>query len=68
MNEYLTELWAIPVSALLLMSPVWLSVLFVWGRDRLSRSACRYRHPSSVGRRARIVADRRAMLNRKGSR
>ena len=32
-----------------------------WGR-----SACKYRHPASVARRARIVADRRAKLNGRG--
>ena len=32
-----------------------------WGR-----AACKYRHPASVGRRARIVAQRRAQLNRRG--
>ena len=32
-----------------------------WGR-----AACRYRHPASVGRRARIVAQRRARLDGRG--
>lgn len=31
----------------------------------VERAACRRRHPASVGRRARIVADRRAQLNRR---
>ena len=34
--------------------------------DRVERAACRRRHPASVGRRARIVADRRAKLNGRG--
>jgi hypothetical protein len=32
-----------------------------WARRR-----CRYRHPASVGRRARIVAQRRAQLDGRG--
>ena len=31
-----------------------------------ARRACRYRHPASVGRRARIVAQRRAQLDGRG--
>ena len=34
--------------------------------ERWGRAACKYRHPASVGRRARIVAQRRAQLNRRG--
>ena len=34
--------------------------------DAVGRSRCRYRHPASVGRRARIVAQRRARLDRRG--
>lgn len=34
--------------------------------ERYGRAACKYRHPASVGRRARIVAQRRAQLNRRG--
>ena len=34
--------------------------------ERWARSACRYRHPASVGRRARIVAQRRARLDGRG--
>ena len=34
--------------------------------ERVGRAACRRRHPASVGRRARIVADRRAKLNGRG--
>ena len=33
--------------------------------ERYGRAACKYRHPASVGRRARIVAQRRAQLNRR---
>ena len=36
--------------------------------EHVQRNACRRRHPASVARRARIVADRRAVLNRKGRR
>jgi hypothetical protein len=31
--------------------------------ERYQRAACRYRHPASVGRRARIVSQRRAKLD-----
>jgi hypothetical protein len=31
--------------------------------ERYQRAACRYRHPASVARRARIVAQRRARLD-----
>jgi len=31
--------------------------------ERVGRATCKRRHPASVGRRARIVADRRAKLN-----
>ena len=31
--------------------------------ERYGRAACKYRHPASVGRRARIVAQRRARLD-----
>lgn len=34
--------------------------------DRVARRRCRYRHPASVGRRARIVAQRRARIDRRG--
>ena len=34
--------------------------------DRIERAACKRRHPASVGRRARIVADRRARLDGRG--
>ena len=34
--------------------------------ERIARNRCRYRHPASVGRRARIVEQRRAALNRRG--
>ena len=34
--------------------------------DRVERATCKRRHPASVGRRARIVADRRAKLNGRG--
>ena len=34
--------------------------------DRVERATCKRRHPASVGRRARIVADRRAKLNERG--
>ena len=34
--------------------------------ERYGRAACKYRHPASVGRRARIVAQRRAQLNGRG--
>ena len=68
MNEYITELWAVPVSALLLVSPLWLVGLFIWWGDRFSRAACRRRHPAYVGRVKRIARNRRAVLNRKGSR
>ena len=34
--------------------------------ESLGRRRCQYRHPASVGRRARIVAQRRAQLNRRG--
>ena len=33
--------------------------------ERYGRAACKYRHPASVARRARIVAQRRAQLNRR---
>jgi len=33
--------------------------------ERLARNRCRYRHPASVGRRARIVADRRAAIDQR---
>ena len=33
--------------------------------ERCGRAACKYRHPASVGRRARIVAQRRAQLDRR---
>lgn len=31
--------------------------------ERWQRSACKYRHPASVGRRARIIARRRRQLD-----
>ena len=34
--------------------------------DRIERATCRRRHPASVGRRARIVADHRARLDGRG--
>ena len=34
--------------------------------ERVVRAACKRRHPASVGRRARIVAERRAKLNGRG--
>lgn len=34
--------------------------------DRVARGRCRYRHPASVGRRARLVAQRRARIDRRG--
>lgn len=34
--------------------------------ERVERATCKRRHPASVGRRARIVADRRAKLNGRG--
>ena len=33
--------------------------------ERSARSRCRYRHPASVGRRARIVEQRRAAIDRR---
>ena len=36
-----------------------------WIGERLARSRCRYRHPASVGRRERIVQQRRAAINRR---
>ena len=33
--------------------------------ERSARNRCRYRHPSSVGRRARIVEQRRAAIDRR---
>lgn len=45
-------------------------VLSVYLMERVgywvARGRCRYRHPASVGRRARLVAQRRAQLNRRG--
>lgn len=37
-----------------------------WIGERCGRAACKRRHPASVARRARIVAQRRAQLNRRG--
>ena len=34
--------------------------------ERVGRATCKRRHPASVGRRARIVADRRARLDGRG--
>ena len=44
------------------------AIVYVLGRvgESWARSACRYRHPASVGRRARIVAQRRAKLDGRG--
>lgn len=33
--------------------------------ERLARSRCRYRHPASVGRRERIVQQRRAAIDQR---
>jgi hypothetical protein len=33
--------------------------------ERFARSRCRYRHPASVGRRARIVEQRRAAIDQR---
>lgn len=35
-------------------------------QDRCGRAACKRRHPASVARRARIVAQRRARLDGRG--
>ncbi len=37
-----------------------------WIGDRWGRAACKRRHPASVARRARIVAQRRAQLDGRG--
>jgi hypothetical protein len=37
-----------------------------WVAERYQRASCRYRHPASVARRARIVAQRRARLDGRG--
>lgn len=43
-----------------------LAVWFMaWIAERLARSHCRYRHPASVGRRKRIVQQRRAAIDRR---
>ena len=36
-----------------------------WIGERFARNRCQYRHPSSVGRRARIVEQRRAAIDRR---
>lgn len=36
-----------------------------WIGERLARSRCRYRHPASVGRRERIVQQRRAAIDQR---
>lgn len=43
-----------------------LAVWFMaWIGERFARSRSRYRHPASVGRRARIVEQRRAAIDRR---
>jgi hypothetical protein len=44
------------------------AIVYVLARvgESWARRACRYRHPASVGRRARIVAQRRARLDGRG--
>ena len=44
------------------------AIVYVLGRvgESWARRGCRYRHPASVGRRARIVAQRRAKLDGRG--
>ena len=44
------------------------AIVYVFTRvgESWARSACKRRHPASVGRRARIVAQRRAKLNGRG--
>jgi hypothetical protein len=37
-----------------------------WIGERCGRAACKRRHPASVARRARIVAQRRARLDGRG--
>lgn len=45
-------------------------VLVVYLMERVgywvARNRCRYRHPASIGRRARLVAQRRARIDRRG--
>ena len=52
--------------ALLIGGLVAVAVLGRIVADRWGRAACKYRHPASVGRRARIVAQRRAQLDGRG--
>ena len=44
------------------------AIVYVFTRvgESWARSACKRRHPASVGRRARIVAQRRARLDGRG--
>lgn len=49
--------------ALLIGGLVAVAVLGRIVADRWARAACKYRHPASVARRARIVAQRRARLD-----
>ena len=52
--------------ALLIGSMVAIAVLGRVVVDRWERAACKRRHPASLGRRARIVAQRRARLDGRG--
>ena len=52
--------------ALFIGSMVAVAVVCRLVADRLERAACKRRHPASVGRRARIVAQRRARLDGRG--
>ena len=43
-----------------------LAVWFLtWIGERFARNRCRYKHPASVGRRARIVQERRAAIDQR---
>jgi hypothetical protein len=44
------------------------AIVYVFTRvgESWARRRCQYRHPASVGRRARIVAQRRAQLDGRG--
>ena len=50
----------------LVLSLVVIVYVFTRVGESWARRACRYRHPASVGRRARIVAQRRARLDGRG--
>ena len=54
--------------ALLVGSMVAVAVICRLVVDRLGRASCKRRHPASVGRRARIVAQRRQQLDRRAGR